>query len=224
MDLYDVMRTAGQTKIFSSDPVPLETVVRILDHARFAPSGGNHQGWRVVVVGSPAVRRALRDIYQPVWDEHRRDLAEQRARAAAGETEHSVPTRTELAADEFVRHLDEIAYLVVVGVDLDALTITDSELDRPSVVGGASIYPFVHNIVLAAHNEGIGVALTTLICREEPKVKELLGLPDSIAVAALVALGSIGPGGSVTRLSRHPVSAFAHLDHFGTALDEGAVS
>jgi len=218
MELYDVMRTAGQTRVFSSDPVPLSTIVRILDHARFAPSGGNHQGWRVVLVADPDVRRALRDIYQPVWTQHRRDLAAQRERAAAGQTEHSVPTRTELAADRFVEQLDEIAYLAIIGVDLDALTITDAELGRPSVVGGASIYPFVQNIVLAAHNEGVGVALTTLICREEPKVKALLALPESVAVAGMLALGAVGPGGSVTKLSRRPVSAFAHLNHYGRPL------
>jgi len=214
-ELDEVMRRAGQTRVFSSDPVPPETLTRILDAARFAPSGGNHQGWRVVVVADPDRKRALRELYQPVWDAHRERLAQQRLDAASGVTDHSVAPRTEDAADRFVQTMDSVAYLLVVCVDLSALTITDSELDRPSIVGGASVYPFVQNLVLGCHAEGLGVALTTLICRVEPAVIELLDIPAGFAIASLVAVGVIGPGGELRRLSRRPVESFTYLDTFG---------
>ncbi len=213
--LDEVMRRAGQTRIFSTDPISPDILTRILDAARFAPSGGNHQGWRVVVVADHARKRALRDLYRPVWDAHREKLALQRLEAASGVTDHSVAPRTEDAADRFAQTMDSVAYLLVVCVDLSALTITDSELDRPSIVGGASVYPFVQNLVLGCHAEGLGVALTTLICRVEPAVVELLDIPAGFAVAALVAVGVIGPGGELRRLSRRPVQSFTYLDSFG---------
>ena len=65
----------------------------------------------------------------------------------------------------------------------------DQHLDRIGVIAGASVYPFVWNILLAARNEGFGGVLTTLAVAEEPRVKELLGIPDDYAVAALLPIG-----------------------------------
>ena len=67
MELYDVMRCAPTSRRFKADPVPRETLLRVLDNARFAPSGGNRQGWRVVVVEDAERRAALRDLYLPHW-------------------------------------------------------------------------------------------------------------------------------------------------------------
>jgi Nitroreductase len=62
MELYDVMRTTFAAREFTGDPLPDATLGKILDHARFAPSGGNRQGWRVIVVRDPATKRALADL------------------------------------------------------------------------------------------------------------------------------------------------------------------
>src|SRR5947209_8639170 len=67
MELLDAMRCAPTSRLFKADAVPREMLVRALDAARFAPSGGNRQGWRVVVVEDPARRAALRDLYLPHW-------------------------------------------------------------------------------------------------------------------------------------------------------------
>ena len=61
------MRCAPTSRRFEPDPVPVEALHRALEAARFAPSGGNRQGWRVVVVRSDELRRALRDLYLPHW-------------------------------------------------------------------------------------------------------------------------------------------------------------
>ena len=50
MELYDVMRTTFAARDFTDDPLPDDTLAKILDHARFAPSGGNRQGWKIIVV------------------------------------------------------------------------------------------------------------------------------------------------------------------------------
>src|SRR5262245_53409952 len=62
MELFDVMRATFSAREFTGDPVPDATLAKILDHARFAPSGGNRQGWRVIVVRDPATKRALADL------------------------------------------------------------------------------------------------------------------------------------------------------------------
>src|ERR1700758_1285416 len=67
MDLYEAMRCAPTSRRFTGDAVPAQALRRALDAARFAPSGGNRQGWRVVVVQDPGTRRALRDLYVPQW-------------------------------------------------------------------------------------------------------------------------------------------------------------
>src|ERR1700730_9564501 len=69
MDLVEALRTTGAVRAFRPDPVPDEVLARVLDTARFAPSGGNRQAW-VVVVKDPAIRRGLRDLYLPGWYEY----------------------------------------------------------------------------------------------------------------------------------------------------------
>ena len=93
MNLYDVMRTTFAARDFSDEPVDDATLYRILDNARFAPSGGNRQGWRVIVVRDRAKRAALVDLIRPTM---RRYVAQ----VAAGENPWNtvVPTKVGEAA------------------------------------------------------------------------------------------------------------------------------
>ena len=83
----------------------------------------------------------------------------------------------------------EAAVVLVVCVDLRLVAALDKDLDRVGIVGGASVYPLVWNILLAARNEGFGGTITTMAVAEEPAVRELLGIPEPYAVAAVVPLG-----------------------------------
>jgi nitroreductase len=74
------------------------------------------------------------------------------------------------------------------------------------VISGASIYPFVWNILLAARNEGYGGTLTTFISAREDELKVLLDIPDRFAVAALIPIGK--PKRQLTRLTRKSVDEF----------------
>jgi nitroreductase len=100
--------------------------------------------------------------------------------------------------------------LLVLVADLTALAVMDNGLDRQSIVGGASIYPFGHNVLLAARDVGLGGVMTTVLARQEPAVRELLALPTSHAVAGLIALGH--PVKQVTRLRRAEVAEFTTVD------------
>ena len=192
------------------DRVPDDVLYRILDVARFAPSGGNRQGWHVIVVRDPERRRALRDLYVPVEAEYVRSHLEGEVPFAPGWKPRPDPA-TPIPV-HFSDHLDEVPVLLLVLAELGSLTVTDALLERPSLVGGASVYPFAHNILLAARNEGVGGVMTTLLAREEPAVAAVCGIPSTHALVAMVALGY--PQKQVTRLSRKPVAAFTTVDTF----------
>jgi nitroreductase len=220
MDLTTALRTTGAVRDFTEEPVPDDVLARILDTARFAPSGGNRQGWRVVVVRDPEIRRALRDLYVEHWYEYLAQRAagltpwapvtdrEAEASAVAGAAEFAAAAAA--GPGGFAEHLDEVPSLLVVLADLRALAAVDRDLDRYTFVGGASVYPFVWNLLLAARDEGLGGVITTMPIRDEPAVRELLGVPDELAVAAVVALGH--PVKAATRLRRASVESFTTLD------------
>jgi nitroreductase len=209
------MRCAPTTRRFSSEPVARETLQRVLDSARFAPSGGNRQGWRLIVVQDTETRRALGDLYQPHW----RKYMEHTGAAAilADPDAHDPRVRMLRRADEFAERLHEVPLHLVVCARLSDLAIVDAGLDRPSIVGGASIYPFVQNVLLGFRAEGLGCALTTLLAPAELEVKQLLAIPDGVVLAAYVLVGHrADPWPS--RLARRQVEEFAFSERYGEAL------
>lgn len=217
MDIYDVMRTTGAVRRFTDDPVPDDVLHRILDNARFAPSGGNRQGVRVIAVRDRDAREALVELSLPGA---RRYVAQ----AANGEGPWNplqpmgVPAR-QLAATEVPTQMTEplltAAVVLVVCVDLATVAALDQDLNRIGLIAGASVYPFVWNVLLAARNEGFGGVLTTMAVAEEPRVKQLLGIPDDYAVAAVIPLGR--PQRQVRKLTRRPVAEFATSERFDGA-------
>lgn len=219
MELYDVMRTTPATRAFTDEPVPDEVLHRILDHARFAPSGGNRQGWYVLVVSDRAVRERLRDLYVLGWREYTAHVREglvpfapREAGRWPGQAVDLAEARRTPAPNDFADHLDTVPVLLVLVADLGALACVDNGLDRQSIIGGGSIYPFGHNVLLAARNEGLGGVLTSVLARQEPAARELLGIPEGFAVAGLIALGR--PQQHITRLRRRPVEEFTFRDRF----------
>ena len=105
--------------------------------------------------------------------------------------------------------------MLVVCVDLKVVASTDQYLDRVGVISGASIYPFVWNILMAARHEGYGGTITTLTVAQEPKLKELLGIPDHVAVTAVMPLGK--PVKQLIRLRRKPVADFVTFERWDGA-------
>jgi nitroreductase len=105
--------------------------------------------------------------------------------------------------------------VLVVCVDLRVVAALDKDLDRVGIVSGASVYPLVWNILLGARNEGFGGTITTMAVAEEPALKQLLGIPDPYAVAAVVPLGR--PVKQLKRLTRAEVAELTHLEHWDGA-------
>ena len=162
----------------------------MLDNARYAPSGGNRQGWRVIVITDRDIRRRLRELYQEPWDAY---MVKTGGRAALDAGEASGLPRGRLrmlrGADEYARRFDEVPVHLLVCVDVNALAITDEALDRPSIVGGASVYPFVQNILLGLRHEGLGAAFTTLLVPAEPADPRAAGDPRRDALAGHISVG-----------------------------------
>ena len=214
MELYDVMRTTSAVRRFTDDPLPDESLRLILDNARFAPSGGTGQGTQIVVVREDATRRALVELTEPAV---RRYMAQRLAGENPWNTVDPTSVTDEQVAatevpDDFTRPLLQAPVVLVVCVDLGVVAAMDQHLDRVGIVGGASVYPLVWNILLAARNEGFGGTITTMAVAEEPRLKALLGIPDSYAVACVVPLGK--PVKQVTRLSRVDVADLTHRERW----------
>ena len=206
----EVISTTRSIRRIKPDPVPDDMLNRVLEAALWAPSGGNRQPWRMVVVRDTELKRSLGEIYAREWAVYvdfnmnavRNADESVRTRVAAG---LAVGTRL---ADT----LHEVPVVVLFVHDPSMLYVTDDNLGRTPVVGGASLYPAVQNLLLAARAEGLGGVLTTLISRSEPAVQELLGIPRNWGVHAMVPLG--WPQGSHGPLTRRPLAEMVHFDRW----------
>ena len=206
------MSTLRAVRRIRPDPIPDDVLERVLTAATWAPTGGNHQSWRIVVVRDPATKQALEDLYRPHWEGYvpgYEALMKDMPPDAAESSRKALSAGTYLAT-----HLHEAPVICVFCFNLTGITVTDALQDRTSVVGGGSIYPAVQNLLLAARNEGLGCVLTTLLCMEEPEVKALLKIPDDWHTAAHVPLGYPVLGGHGP-IARRDANTMVHWDTFG---------
>ena len=212
MELIEALRANPSIREFTSEPVSDAEVASILDDARFAPSGGNRQPWRVAVIQDRPLRRRLADLCGPVWSDYV-------AIGATGHTPFAVAgPQPEVAPvgpqpNPLLDAIELVPVVLVVAADLTAVAMMDKDLERPALSGGASVYPFVHSILLAARDRGLGGVMTTFLARAEDGARPLLDLPPDWAVASMVCLGH--PVRRPTRLRRRPVAEFTTVDGFG---------
>lgn len=220
MELYDAMRTNPSCRYFTDDPLDPAVLHRIFDHARFASSGGNRQGWRTIVVTDPERKKAIADLHRRQWQvyvDHARDgvVGYQAAGSEQKMDSQDAAQHRLTRTDDFSSKLEDVPALLVCCIELWTLAVTDKDLERQSIVGGGSLYTFVQNVLLGCRNEGLGSALTTLLAAEEAEVVKLLGLPDEIAVGALIAVGWPVPEKQYTKLTRKPVEEVVFHNSWG---------
>lgn len=214
MDLYEVMRTTFAAREFQPGAIPDQALWKILDNARFAPSGGNRQGWRVISVRAQADRDRLIEWMTPAAKRYF-------GQVARGENPWNTVNPTSLSAADiavsdpktgFLKALANAPTVLLVFVDLRVVASFDSELDRVGVTSGASIYPFVWNILLSARAAGYGGTLTTFITEQDAAVRRHFGVPDYMATCALLPMGK--PVKQLTKLARKPVQEIAWHDRW----------
>jgi nitroreductase len=204
MDFFDVVTTQRAIRRLKPDPIPDAVLRQIIDSAICAPSGGNRQGWSFVVVRDAAKRARLGELYRQAWGE----LMKVPYYAGAAKEPPDSPAGKMLAsARHLSEHLGEVPVLVLACIALDPGI-------NPTLTTGASIYPAVQNIMLAARALGIGSCITTIHRFRDAPVKELLGIPADVETAALIPLGyTLGKFG---RPPRRPVREVAFADSWGT--------
>jgi nitroreductase len=213
--LYEAMRTLRAVRRLRPDPIADDVLRRVLEAATWAPTGGNRQPWRVIVVKERAIKDRLGALYA---DQYTKFISRYRANLAGAEP--AVRERTErmlLASDYLSTHFGQSRVIVVFCFNPAELAVTDSSLSRVSVVGGGSIYTAVENLLLACRAEGLGCVLTTLLCGCEPEVTALLEIPSPWGTAAAIPIGypMLRGHGPITR---RPVEDLAFLDSWGKPL------
>ncbi len=205
MDFFDVVTTQRAIRRLKTDPIPDAALRQIMDAAICAPSGGNRQGWSFLVVRDPAKRARFGELYREAWSElmkvpYYRDAASAPPDSPAG--------RMLASARHLGQHLGEAPVLILACIALDPGV-------QPTLTTGASIYPAVQNIMLAARALGIGSCITTIHRFRDAQVKELLGIPSDVETAALIPLGY--PLGKFGRPPRRPLREVALADRWGQA-------
>lgn len=215
IDLYEAMSTLRAVRRLKPDPIPDDVLQRILTAASWAPTGGNAQPWRIIVVKDNDSKRRLGELYSERWQLFA-GMYRNRLKGLP-EEEFQAQERIIASGDYLAEHFGETPCIIVFCFNPKAMAITDIKLDRVSVVGGGSVYPSVQNLLLACRKEGLGCVLTTLLCECESDVRDILGIPEDWGTAAHIPVGyPVGKGhGPIKRLS---VSELAYLDRWGESL------
>lgn len=215
MELYEAMSTLRAVRRLKPDQISDEVLNRLLQAAAWAPTGGNVQPFRIVCVKDNEKKRSLQGWYHEEW--HKYTLGNRKALKNSPETIRSKTEKMLKAGDYLADHMAEVPLLLIFCFNPAAMAITDAGLNRPSIVGGGSVYTAVQNLMLACRVEGLGCVLTTLLCYKENEVKKLLNIPEDWGTCACIPVGypvlkGHGP------LSRRSVEKMAYKDTWSAAL------
>jgi len=194
VDLLDGLATTRSIRRYTDDPVGAEDLRSILWHAGRAPSGSNRQPFRFLVLrdgpGATQAKALLGDAFRRGW-------------ATKREGDGYRPSRF---ADSMQRYVDRFESIPVV-----VLVCLDRYRD-PNPMEGASVYPACQNLLLAARAHGYGGALTMWHLGVEVELRELLGIPEHVALSACITLGV--PEGRHGPLRRKPLSEIVFDDRW----------
>jgi nitroreductase len=200
-DLFEIIRTTRSMRRLKSDPVPTTLIRQVLEAGIAAASGGNMQPWRFLVVRDPAIKAEVAQWYRRGWYEVAVPIYRNGAPPPGISRERF--DRTLAAAEHLADHLHEAPVWIVA-------CLTGSLHPRSD---GASIYPAVQNMLLAARALGLGATLTTLHLAFETEVETALGLPDGAQSFAILPIGY--PLGKFGPVARAPLEDVVFADRWG---------
>ena len=203
MDFFEVANTQRAMRRLLSDPISDADLWTILDAATKSPNGGNRQPWNFVVVRDAAAKTKIAAWYLEAWNQ------QYGGRIREAMLADPSMSKTWKSSDYLANHMADVPVLVIATIRKDMVVI------GPTL--GASIYPAVQNLMLAARALGLGSVLTTLHGVHEDDVKALLGIPDDVQTMALIPIGRpMGQFGPVRRL---PAEKVVYWDSWGTRRD-----
>jgi nitroreductase len=202
-DLFEIIRTTRSMRRLKSDPVPNELIRKILEAGVCAPSGGNMQRWRFLVIRDRKIKETVGALYKRAWDER-----------AAPRYQSGEPAPG-MSQKRFLRLLDAAGYLAAHIHEAPVWIIPCLEGATPTRTSGSSIYPAVQNMLLAARGFGLGATLTTLHLQFEKEAETALGLPPGFHSYALLPIGY--PTGRFGPVRRVPLADVVYEDRWGQA-------
>ena len=187
-------------------PVERETVLECLDVALQAPTGGNTQRWRWLVVDDADLRARIADMYRRSWAPYIAARTKEAEAAGLRQDDAVVGSATYLA-----EHLHEVP-VHVIPIALDRLP---AGTDHPTVSGWyGSIIPAAWSFMLALRSRGLGSAWTTLHLYYEDEAAELLGIPEGVAQIALLPVAyTVGDDFQPAR--RRPAAQVTYWNKWG---------
>jgi nitroreductase len=202
-DLFDIIGTTRAMRRLKPDPVPDELLRKILEAGVCAASGGNRQHWRFLVVKDRAIKEKVQHYYKRALDEvvgprYRTSTPPPGVTRAQYDRQHAAVTY-------LTEHFHEAPVWIVACLEEGQGTPTRSS--------GASIYPAVQNMLLAARALGLGGTLTTRHLQYEKEVEAALGLPAGMHSYAILPIGY--PMGRFGPVRRAPLSDIVYLDRWG---------
>ena len=196
--LFEAIYSQRAIRYFKSDPVPDELIQKLIEAGTKAPSGGNRQGWKFLVITDPDTKKKIGDYYEQGW-EH--------AYGSTAPSPGDIEPRVRRSADHLARTMAEVPVLLMACIEHDG---------GPSTMGrGGSIFPSVQNILLAARGLGLGSCLTSLHKRYEDEIKDLLGIPENVETAALLPIGFPAENNRYGPTRRQPVKEVAYRERWG---------
>ena len=213
MDLYEAMGSQRAVRRLKADPISDAVLARVLTAASWAPTGGNVQPFRMITVQDRQKLSVLQGLYAQEWATYTQEMRDQ------GSALPLALQKMLRAGDYLAAHLGQVPVMVVFCFNPSLMAITDSDLDRPSVVGVGSVYTAVQNLMLACRAEGLGCVLTTLLCYQEAAIKDLLAIPDDWGTCAHIPIGypvlkGHGP------ITRRPIEKLVFQDAWGQTMEK----
>ena len=202
-ELFHIMRTTRAMRRLKPDPVPDELINQILQAGQWAANGGANQRWRFLVIKDRSIKERVQVWYQKAFDE----VVGPRYRGSEPPPGSSPGRygRQHDAVEYLTEHYHEAPVWIVACQD-------DGE-ETPTRSAGASIYPAVQNMLLAARALGLGATLTSRHLRHEKEVEEILGLPPGVHSYAILPIGY--PMGNFGPVRRGPLADVVYLDNWG---------
>jgi len=202
-DVFAIMQTMRAMRRLKPDPVPDTLIRKILEAGVCAPNGANTQRWRFLVIKDKAIKQAVQVWYKKAFDE------------IMGPHYATAEPPPGMTREKFQRQRDAVEYLTdhfheapvwIVACLEDGLS--------PNRGTGASIYPAVQNMLLAARALGLGATLTTRHLLHEKETEAALGLPRGVHSYAIIPIGY--PMGKFGPVGRGPLDEVVYLDRWGT--------
>ncbi|WP_167045067.1 nitroreductase family protein [Salinibacterium sp. ZJ454] len=200
-DVFHIIATTRAMRRLKAEPVPRELITQIIQAGICAPNGGNAQNWRFLVVEDPIVKATVQAYYRRAFDEVVRPL------------HLSTPPPPGTSNDEYSRQLSSVEYLTDHIHEAPVWIVPCQDTSSDTRSAGASIYPAVQNMLLAARALGLGATLTTRHLLFQNETEAALGLPSGTHSYAILPIG--WPRGRFGPVRRGVTSQVAYLNRWG---------